>query len=298
MKFVINLMIPFVFFVQAHAEAVMRFQKHITPHAQYLGDLVDISSDRSDLMKLPLDSHPKPGEIMSKKQIIDWVTKKTGSLDYQWKGKSTALVQRLIQTTGNELRHKAQIALEHQFKSRYDSMTLSPKGTIKDSEFPLSEFHIEIPEAYPPAKQICVRLSHGKHTIPIWFKISAFQSVLVAKYPISNRTQLHKTDFILKKRNIAGLRDKPLTKLPQAIWLKKSITKNHILIESDVAPTPQIIKGQWVQVTVMNRSISLLSRAIAEHDGYTGQLIRMKNPLSNKYFVARVTAPHQAEVSS
>ncbi|RUR18225.1 flagellar basal body P-ring formation protein FlgA [Legionella sp. km535] len=298
MKFVIKLMLPFVLMVPAHAKTLIRFQKQITTHACYLGDLIDVSSDRSELMKLPLDSHPKPGETISRKQIVDWVIQKTGPLDYQWKGKSTTQVQQVVRTTGNELRRKAQTELEHQLSKRYDTITLNPKGLVKDSEFPLSEFHVELPESYPPAKQIAVRLIHGKYSIPVWFKISAYQSVLVAKHPLTNRTQLHQTDFILKKRDIAGLKNKPLTKLPQAIWLKKSINKNQILTFSDVAPTPQIIKGQWVQVTVFNRGISLLSKAIAEQDGYTGQLIRMKNPQSNKYFVARVTSSHQAEISS
>ncbi|CAM2805102.1 flagellar basal body P-ring formation chaperone FlgA [Legionella worsleiensis] len=298
MKFVIKLMICSVFYVPAYAKAVMFFQKHITPNARILGDVVSITNDENKLMQIPLDSHPNPGETINKKQIIEWITQKKGAIDIKWQGKSTTLVQQKIQTTGDELRHKAQTELEHRLKNKYDSITLIPKGQVKDSEFPLAEFHTELPESDLPAQQICVMLIHGKRSVPVWFKVSAFQNVLVAKNSMKSRTRLHQSDFILEKRNIAGLKNKPLTQLPKDFWLKNSIKTHQILKISDVAPVPQIIRGQRVKITVFNKGIFLRSEAIAQHDGYTGQFVRMKNPLSDKYFVAQVIAPHQAEISS
>jgi flagella basal body P-ring formation protein FlgA len=299
MNFVIKLILALIWVQhQTYAQTVMRFQSHISTHARCLGDLILISNERSELMQLPLDNHPKAGALITKDQIIQWLSYKTRALDYQWKGKNTALVQQNIQTTGAALLNNATKALENHLKKKYASITLSAQGTVKDSEFPLSDFHAEIPSAYPPAKHVCVHLNRAKASIPVWFKVSAYQSVLVARHPIKNRTPLKKSDFILSLRNVAGLKANPLTQIPPSHWLKKAIHKDHILIASDIMNSPAVIKGHWVQITVQNKGISLVSKALAQNDAFIGQTARMKNPESNKYFVARVTAPNQAEISS
>ncbi len=284
--------------LQAHAQAVLRFQEHISAHPKYLGDIISISKQHQGLMKLPLDSSPTTGELISKEQVIQWINHKAGTIDYQWRGKKSTRVQQQIQSTGKELLNKAQTALEQRLKSQYDVIKLTAKNTIKDSEYPLSEFQVELPDSHPPAKQICVWLKHGKRSIPVWFAVRAYKSVLVAARPIKNRSTLKPSDVILIKRNIAGLHENPLSKLPQSGWLKKSINKGHILMQSDVVNMPQILRGHNIQVQVKTHGISILSDAIAQHDGYTGQVIRLKNPASNKYFVAKVTAPGKAEVSA
>lgn len=298
MKFVINIMLSLPLAIQANAQTILRFQEHISAHPQYLGDLISISTPHQDLMKLPLDSYPKAGELISKEQIIQWISHKAGSIDYQWRGKKSAQVQQTIKTTGKELLDKAQTALVQHLKSQYDSIKLTAKGTIKDSEFPLSEFQVELPDAYPPAKQICVRLKQGKRSTPVWFAVSAYKSVLVAAHPIKNRTRLQQSDLTLIKHNIAGLHEPPLSTLPESAWLKKSISKGHVLTQADVVNIPQVLRGQTIQVQVKTHGISIVSNAIAQNDGYTDQIIRLKNPASDKYFIAKVTAPGKAEISA
>lgn len=298
MKFVIKMMLPLTMVIQTHAQTVLRFQDHITHHAQKLGDLILVSKDRQELMSIPLDSHPRAGDQINEDQIIQWLSKKVELLNYQWRGKKTAIVEQVIQSKGYELLHKAQTALESQLKNKYESVELKAKGAIKDSEFPLSDFTVQLPDHTPPSSQLCVRLNRNRHSIPIWFTVKAYQTVLVAKKPIKSHSQLHQADFILKKHNIAGLKDNPLTQLPPSFWLKKSINKDHILLSDDVVHKPQILKGQWVQVMVLNHKVSITSKAIAQNDGYIGQVIRMKNPSSHKYFVAEITGPGQAEISS
>lgn len=291
-------MLSLFWMVDANAQAVLRFQEHINAHAHVLGDIVSISQSHQQLMQLALDSTPKAGEQITKEQIIQWISNKSEAFDYQWRGKQRARIEQNINSTGQELYNKAQAALEQHLKRHYDSIKLTVKGTIKDSEYPLSELQVEIPASLPPAKQICVRLRHGKHSIPVWFSVNAYKSVLVAAHPIKNRTTIQRTDFMLKKRNIAGLSEQPLTQLPETAWLTKTINKGHILTARDVINTPQILRGHTIEVKVKTRGISILSNAIAQNDGYTGQVIRLKNPSSNKYFAAKITAPGKAEISS
>lgn len=299
MKFVIKLMLPLSLVYSAHAHMILRFQPHITAHAQRLADLVFISNDKQDWMNIPLDSQPTAGEYLSKDQVIQWLIQKNGSFEYQWKGKKTALIEQNTLTSGKQLLNKAQKALLQQLNKTYDAAVEPDSKTLpKDSEFSLADFHVELPVINPPTKHICVRLVREKRSIPIWFRVKVWQKVLVTPKKIKSRTLVQETDFVLKKRNIAGLKAKPLTHLPETHWLSKSLNKNQILTQDQLTQTPQVIKGEAVQIKVSTHGISITAKAIAQNDGYTGQIIQMKNPDTNKYFAARIIASNQAEITS
>ncbi|KGP63291.1 hypothetical protein EP47_09165 [Legionella norrlandica] len=296
MKYLVKLLIPMSLTVHGNTQVVMRFQPHITPHARLLGDIVLISEENEHWMAIPLASQPKAGEQISKKQIIQWLIRKNGQFTYLWRGKNRALIQQSILTKGNDLINKAESTLKQQLLQRYESVELTVKTKVKNTEFPLSSYRVDLPKNDPPARQICVRLNHDNHSIPVWFTIKTYQKVLVAKYKIKTYTPAHESHFVLQKRNIAGLRSKPLTELPPKSWLKNSINKNQILTQDDLIKIPQIIKGQSVEVTVQHKGISLSIEAIAQSNGYKGQLIRMLNPASHKFFIAQITAPNKAEI--
>lgn len=296
MKFVINLFLVLAM-VQAQAKTLLRFQAHITPHAKYVGHLLLITPDTNNWSKITLDSQARNGDLITKKQIITWLQNKVGTFSYQWQGKNTALIHQITQSKAQDLLNKAQTALSRQLKQQaYEQVELSSKTILKDSDIALADFTVQLPKVYPTAKRVCVRLIYKKDSLPVWFAVKAYQSVLVAPQRIKSHTLIHRNNFLLKKRNIAGLKYPPVTRLSQNIWLKKSINKNHILTMEDLSPKPQIIQGQKVKVTLAQQGISILTEALAQSEGYTGQIIRMKNPRTNKYFTATVTGKNQAEI--
>ncbi|MCL9682626.1 flagellar basal body P-ring formation chaperone FlgA [Legionella maioricensis] len=299
MKFVIKIIGALILAYQANAQTILRFQTNITPNAQHLGDVLVITGDKNNLAKIPLDSHPGVGRKITKKQIIAWIKNKRSSFKYQWRGKKTAVIKQRTQTTGMDLINKARSELKNQLeKQEYSHVELTTKTKLKGSVFPLSAFKIQIPSEYPVAKQVCVRLNYEKHSIPVWFTVKAYQKVLVAKHQIKNRTIVREDDFILKEQSISGLKQMPLTKLLHPFWLKKSINAAQVLTQKYLIEIPSIIKGQSVQIKIVTHGVSIITEAIAQNDGDIGQTIRMKNPQTNKYFVAVVTAPNQAEIPS
>jgi flagella basal body P-ring formation protein FlgA len=273
MKFVINLML-ILMTTSSQAQVSLRFQPHITDNARLIGDLLIIYPDEQQLARTPLDSSPRANSLIDKRQIIHWLETKTATLDYQWKGKNTAWVEPASQTTGQELINKAQSALTEQLNHyQYTSFEISPKTIPVKGAFSLNDLHVEIKDRYPPLKQISVRLNDKKHSVLIWFKVKAYQKILVAKHELKRRTLISKDDFILKNEDIAGLKSKPYSQLPKQLWLKKTIKRHAILSESDVNTRPQVIKGQAVHVNIMSQGIAINTEAIAEHDGYLGQSI-------------------------
>lgn len=292
-------MLIFLLPYKASAQIVMRFQPHITTHAHQLGDLLLITGDKDNLAKMPLDSQPRANQKITKLTIINWIKQKRGVFAYTWKGKKTATIYELTKTKGIDLLAKAQSSLKNQLeKQEYTHVELATKVKLKDSRFPLSAFKIQIPAEYPVAKHLCVRMSYKKQSIPVWFTVKAYQKVLVAQHKIKNQTTANDQDFILKTRNIAGLKDKPVNKLPQRMWLNKSINTNQILTQSHLSDIPEVIKGQKIQITVFNQGISIVTEAIALNNGSIGQSVQMKNPKTNKYFFAVITAVNQAEITS
>lgn len=284
---------------QSNAQTTIRFQPNITPNVHYLGDVLLITHDKNNLAKLPLDSTPITGQQITKKQIMSWIKNKKGHFSYQWRGKKNAVVKQRIKTSGIDLLSKAQTELKNQLQAQdYSRIELISKTKLKGSAVPLSAFKAKISGQYPSAKRVCVRLNYNKRSIPIWFTVKAYKKVLVAKHKIKHHTALHADDFIIKERNIAGLKALPYSQLPSAMWLQKTINADQILTAKQLIATPAVTKGQKIQIKVVNRGISLTTEAIAQHDGYIGQTVRMKNVQTNKFFRAVVTSSNQAEISS
>lgn len=296
MNFVISfLLILLTALIQA--QPTLRFKSPITTNMSRLGDVLSIAPDESQWASIPLDSRPKANTVLTKQQVINWLESKIGRFDYQWEGKNTALITASSQTTSQELTDKAEKTLRKQLrKYQLTSLEVSVKSKLPNSELALETLKPQVKISYPPLKQICVHLIDGKHSIPVWFKVKAYQKILVAKQNIDKHNTINNKEFILKNSNIAGLKNRPYTKLPNTLWLKKSIKKNAILTEDYLSPKPQILKGQTVHVTVKNQAISISTQATALHDAYLGQPIKVMNEQSNKPFIAIVTAPNKAEV--
>jgi flagella basal body P-ring formation protein FlgA len=296
MKFVINALL-LLMTMTTEAQVTLRFQSHITDEAKVLGDLLIIAPEEQKLAQLPLDSHPKAHTQLDKKQLMAWLQTQAKDLDYQWQGKNTAFIEPSAQTSGQALQDKAQAALIAQLNQYpWTHLEVITKAKPPTSSIALDRLQVQITNRYPPLKQIGVRLNDKNHSIPVWFKVKAYQKVLVAKQDLSSRTLISHLDFELQDRDIAGLKGKPYQELPQELWLTKGMKHQAILTEEEVSPRPQVLKGQSVHIKIISQGLSITTDAIAEQDGYLGQTIKMKNAQNKDYFTALITATNQAEV--
>lgn len=298
MNYVISLIIALTMSLNANANVLLRFKTPITVHAQYLGDILVITPDIHHWSNIKLDNHPLAGQKISKDQITQWLTQQTGQLNYQWQGKKVATIQHNIQSKRIDLINKAQSALTLHLQKHYHSLEIHAISKPKDSDIPLDKWTIKLPQLNVATKRMCVRLHHDKVSIPIWFTVKAYQKVLVATHQIKNRSEINDRDFILKNREVTPLNHKPYHTIPHHTWLIKTMNKGQILTDYYIANRPQVLKGETVRITVINKGISITTDAIALSDGYLGQHIKMNNPKSNKLFVAVVTDKNQAEIRS
>ena len=300
MKFVLKLTIILLLNNLCYAQVVLRFQPEINEKATRLGDILIIKkhdTPRINWADIPLDSHPTPGEMITKAKILEWMTQRLGHLESTWQGKTQIRVKQSSQSSSILLIEKAKTALIEKLRTQYLHVDVTPLTNVKNSAYTLDDLNATIELPFPTSKRVCVWLSHGNKTrIAIWFKVNAYTKVLVANHDIHYNTPLENSSFSTKKRNIAGLNAPPIITLPEHMWLKSSIQRDDILLESQLKESPLIIHGQHIKIATHNHSITIMMDAIALADGYLGETITVKNPLNQKTFMARISGFQKAEM--
>ena len=280
------------------AEITLRFQSYIKNQATTLGDVLHIENAPHHWENLRLESHPSPGEIITKDKMMTWMTQRLGPFKSKWQGKTRIQVMQSTQSSGKLLIKKANIALSDKLKSHYQHMNLKPLSHPNNSDYAVNDFKVKMSVSYPVSKRVCVWLIHKNSRIPVWFKVKAYRNVLVAKRDLHSNTPIQDHAFSWKKRNIAGLTSPPAKSLPNHLWLTSPLKRDEILLDNQLKHPPLIIKGQAITVTVHHHAITLVVDGVAITDGSLGQVITVKNPRSRQTFVATISGVQQAVMNS
>ena len=294
-KLILLLIFTYSFSAQA---ATLRFQAQIHSNASLLGDIVQITNDSHHWSSLALQSHPQPGELITKEKIINWMNDHLGEFDYAWQGKTQVRVEQKIQSCSQSLVEKAHADLVKKMQPDYTHVTIVVISHPKAQKYPIEHFKSNIELPFPAPKRICVWLSYKEKRIPIWFKVKAYARVLVATHDLSARVLLKATDFSWEDSDIAGLSDKPASDVPNHGWLLKPLKKGNPLLSAYWKPSPQVQKGERIKVCVTHHRIRIIMEAEALKDGYLGDIITVKNQVNQKILTAVVTDFHQAEIRS
>lgn len=280
------------------ADITLRFQSRINDHAAQLSDVLHINNDQHHWGKLLLDSHPTPGEMITKDKIIAWMTQRIGPFHSTWQGKTRIQVDNATQTSQTLLIDKATRALVKKLAPHYRRVTVKPLSHPNDSPYTLDELKASVQISFPVSKRVCVWLIHKNKHIPIWFKVLAYANVFVANRNLPNNTPIQNDAFSRQERNIAGLTNAPAITLPKHIWLTSSIKRNAILLSNQLKEPLPITHGQPVKVTVHHHAITVVIDAIALTDGTLGQNVTVQNSRTKQTFVAKTIGIQQAEMTS
>ncbi len=83
---------------ESSANTTLRFQPQVDDKATRLGDVIIISADRHHWANLALDSHPNPGDLITKEMIMRWMELKLGPITHKWLGKTKIRVKKTNET--------------------------------------------------------------------------------------------------------------------------------------------------------------------------------------------------------
>ena len=153
------------------------------------------------------------------------------------------------------------------------------------------------------ARRMCVwvqrrRAGHTAGSVPIWFSVRAFRSVLVTQRSRNARDSLVADDVAVEERDVASFSDIPLALDADLarIRLRRSVSTGHVLLKSDLEETPPILQGQEVVVEVKQGSVAIETRALALREARLGELVMLQNETSHETYTAQVVGAGRAEV--
>lgn len=281
----------------ACAQTRLHFQQEIRSTALRLGDLVVLEPENQDLAGLKLDKKLRAGQLLRSKDLMEWIHQKARHEEFLWLGKQVIKVAPATQTTGLALERLAKDALENELKQEgFLRVALESKSRSSDSDYPLNSFQAKPHWQKPVPKRIAVRVDNEQEHHLFWFGVSAWQRVAVLNKRVDAEHSLSEKDIDWKIKNVSGLRSYPLTKMPANQWLTHHLEAGAIILNSDLAPVPEIKAQDEVRVIISQAPVHIELTAQALENAYLNQRVQLRNSASQGVFYARVTGPKSAEI--
>jgi len=154
-------------------------------------------------------------------------------------------------------------------------------------------------ESRAPIGRLSVRV---RCPLPAWTlllpaKVSVWQQVLAARYPLKRGQRIEQADVTWVERDIGALPQGWISdsRLLQGQQLTRRLSAGQLLLSSQLKAAQLIAAGEPVQILSQNGGIRVQMQGEALSGGGLGQLIRVRNLSSGRVLRARVAAPGQVE---
>jgi flagella basal body P-ring formation protein FlgA len=153
------------------------------------------------------------------------------------------------------------------------------------------------------ARRMCVwvrrrRAGRSAGSVPVWFSVQAFRSVLVTQRRRNARESLVADDLAVEEQDVAAFSAIPLaldTDLAR-VRMRRSVSTGHVLLQGDLEEVPPILEGQEVVVEVTQGAVAIQTRAVALREARLGERVTLQNPTSHETYTAQVVGTGRAEV--
>lgn len=133
--------------------------------------------------------------------------------------------------------------------------------------------------------------------IPVWFSVHAWKRVPVALRELAAGSAVHPEDFEYSTCDImqhTGVVDR----LPPKSRLRTALAAGMPIMAGAIEALPEISRNQEVAVRVEAGNIVIETAGVAQADGRTGDVVRVKNAGSSEIFLARVLEPGVVAVNA
>ena len=231
----------------------------------------------------------------------------TGSShSFSWKGSKRVLITRKsVLYKAESYTSIAKSYLHNKLSENYSDVELKPVGVISDIYLPSGtiRFSPRINTFTNLTKRVCIWLDvevAGKQwaTLPVWFSVKAYRDVYVSKSKQGQHKIIDLNEFEVVRHDVAGLTDAPILSLldQNKYRLKKRLDKGKVLTKQYLEMAPDVVKGQEVVVNVWHKEIKMQVTAIAEDNGFMGDVITLQNKRSAETFKAVVIGPSRLEI--
>jgi flagella basal body P-ring formation protein FlgA len=165
------------------------------------------------------------------------------------------------------------------------------------------EFDLEIPADVHLEKRVrtIAVTTDGRgatRRLPFWWAVKAFGPVTVARRGLRAGEQVHPSDLAIEERDIAGSAGYLLSADPglgEARWrVTRFIRPGGVLRRSDLEPSPEVLRGQEIRVSVVSDVFTVETTGIARDEGRVGEVIAVSRPGTAERYFAEVTGQREA----
>jgi len=281
----------------------LRAQAGVSATNYTLGEVAAVMANsdlKSELEKMPLGIAPRLGypEAVSRARILKFIESRHPELRGRigWQGGKSVTVRSIgVQFDRQNIIAAARDFLYARLTPEFEPVEVTPVGKIDDLYHPAGAFAVvpRINDAERLNKRMCVWLDvaiNGEHyrSIPVWFAVSAYKTVWVAKNDLPVRHVITADDFAAEQRDIAGISAAVFSDDLNSVWLKKPMTAGAVFLTENVEQIPPVRRAQDVRVKVISGKVELETRGIALQDGKIGQRVQIARHDNAKIYFAQV----------
>lgn len=267
----------------AAAELVAHFRLAVRVDTDrvVLGEVVRLIGEDAELWaREPLLHRLAPGEARQiQRSDIERVLEKAG-VAVRWRGIESTVVQREpVTIPAEQVVARAQQALEGALRELYQDVVVRPARQRLQS-FPVSDMALRLPAEPTARRRMAVFIDsfdgdRALQSVPIWFEVEAYQSVLVAGEEIPARTMLRPELLKTERRDVAALARPLLSVEDKSYWAVAPIAAGAALTTANAAPAPPVRADQPVEIVVAVGAVQLRAQGTALNNGFIGDEVRV-----------------------
>lgn len=207
----------------------------------------------------------------------------------------SALVERARQLVQERLR------VEHPELTRVDIQPVTRSEEISKSEAGNGWVPV-LPRHDLLAKRVVVyfesRQSRVVRRIPVWLAVSAYRPVVTTQRALRPGVKVGTPDLVMREMDVTLLDAEVLGSADGLTGLRarRYLPANTALRRTDLEVAPPVVREQDVVVRVAVGRVSIETRGVAQQDGRTGELIKIRNPANAEVYMAQVAGAGTVEI--
>jgi flagella basal body P-ring formation protein FlgA len=282
-----------------------------------LGDVAQISGNelwRSRLQQLALGTAPRAGlsRRLEREVIEALIRERHGrALTIAWDGAEKVTVKRTAaEHAANKFIEPARDYLVRHLRERHADVVridAVPVGALKPLALPSGEMSLAVRQIRGDAlaKRVCVWVDVSVDgvavaSLPIWFAVSVHRPAVVVTRNLTRHDRLSANDVRIEERDVAGLAAIPMAVDASftTMRVRQPIAQGQMLLRTDVEAAPSVLRNQEIQVQVRSGGVIIETSGIAMQEGRVGDRVAVRNPGSQKDYVARVISEGVVMVSA
>lgn len=159
---------------------------------------------------------------------------------------------------------------------------------------PLTMKILELPdEGVTPLFIVRFELRTAHETLGAWqacLRAHVWRDVWVAHSSLTRGEPVADADIAHERHDILNVRE-PLADFSagdDSLEISCYVPENAPLLARDVCPKPVIHRGQMADATLEDGALSITMKVVALEDGAPGQMIRLRNPVSQRSLMGKV----------